>query len=89
MSQMAKRKYVFGDAYWVKTLANKHLDTIWGRFADEALPNRRKKVILAAKRVTVADLIAIETFQTKWLKELDMEEEFGLTREEVNSRGEY
>jgi len=73
---MTKRKYVFGGAYWDKTLANKNIDHILGRFADEALPNRRKKVILAAKRVTIADLCAIETFQTKWLKSLDMEEEY-------------
>ncbi len=66
---MAKSKYVFGDAYWVKTLASKNIAHMLGRFADEALPKYRKKVLLAAKRVTVADLTATETFQTKWLKE--------------------
>jgi hypothetical protein len=66
---MAKSKYVFGDTYWVETLASKNIDNMLGRFADEALPKRRKKVLTKAKRVTRADLCAIETFETKWLRE--------------------
>ena len=75
---MTKSKYVFGDAYWDKTLVRKHLNEVFGRFFDEAKPNRQKKVLIRAKRTTKWDSYVIEKFLEKWWAEapehLDMEE---------------
>jgi hypothetical protein len=66
---MPKSKYVFGDAYYMKALVNKGFWEILGRFADEADPKRRKKVLIRAKRVTKQDLYVIDRFrEIEWSK---------------------